>query len=179
MLPVVWAADDPGAVLEAYNALYLHEEVQQESLVRNIGAFARFLQAMSLSHASVLNLANVSREAQASRKTVEGYLQILEDLLLGFRLEVFTRRARRELAAHPKFYSTSSIPVFFARTDPQDLSTQPPRSKALPSKVWSRSICTPGATTHTVSTRCITGRLDPVTKSISCYTASQGSTLSK
>ena len=104
MLPVVWAADDPIAVLEAYNALYLHEEVQQESLVRNIGAFARFLQAMSFSHASVLNLANVSREAQVSRKTVEGYLQILEDLSLGFRLEVFTRRARRGLAAHPKFY---------------------------------------------------------------------------
>ena len=104
MLPVVWAADDPLAVLEAYNALYLYEEVQRESLVRNIGAFARFLQAMSFSHASVLNLANVSREAQVSRKTVEGYLQILEDLLLGFRLQVFTRRARRGLAAHPKFY---------------------------------------------------------------------------
>jgi predicted AAA+ superfamily ATPase len=104
MLPVVWAADDPLSVLEAYNALYLHEEVQMEGFVRNIGAFARFLQAMSFSHASVLNLANVSREAQVSRKTVEGYLDILEDLLLGFRLEVFTKRAKRELAAHPKFY---------------------------------------------------------------------------
>lgn len=104
MLPVVWAADDPISVLEAYNALYLHEEVQMEGLVRNVGAFARFLQAMSFSHAAVLNLTNVSREAQVSRKTVEGYLEILEDLLLGFRLEVFTKRAKRELAAHPKFY---------------------------------------------------------------------------
>jgi predicted AAA+ superfamily ATPase len=104
MLPVVWGADDPGAVLEAYNALYLHEEVQMEGLVRNIGAFARFLQAMSFSHAAVLNLANVSREAQVNRKTVEGYLEVLEDLMLGFRIEVFTRRAKRELASHPKFY---------------------------------------------------------------------------
>jgi uncharacterized protein len=104
MLPVVWGADDPIAVLEAYNALYLHEEVQMEGLVRSMGSFARFLQAMSFSHAAVLNLANVSREAQVSRKTVEGYLEILEDLLLGFRLEVFTKRAKRELAAHPKFY---------------------------------------------------------------------------
>jgi uncharacterized protein len=104
MLPVVWGADNPTAVLDAYNALYLHEEVQAEGLVRNIGAFARFLQAMSFSHAAVLNLANVSREAQVSRKTVEGYLEILEDLLLGFRIDVFTRRAKRELAAHPKFY---------------------------------------------------------------------------
>ena len=93
MLPVVWGADDPTAVLDAYNALYLHEEVQAEGLVRNIGAFARFLQAMSFSHAAVLNLANVSREAQVSRKTVEGYLEILEDLLLGFRIDVFTRRS--------------------------------------------------------------------------------------
>jgi hypothetical protein len=53
---------------------------------------------------SVRNLANVSRECQVSRKTVEGYLEILEDLLLGFRLPVFTRRARRQLASHPKFY---------------------------------------------------------------------------
>ena len=104
MLPVVWGADDPVAVLDAYNALYLHEEVQMEGLVRNIGAFARFLQAMSFSHAAVLNLANVSREAQVSRKTIEGYLGILEDLLLAFRIDVFTRRAKRELATHPKFY---------------------------------------------------------------------------
>jgi hypothetical protein len=38
----------------------------------NIGGFTRFLQAMSFSQASVLNLANVSREVQVSRKTVEG-----------------------------------------------------------------------------------------------------------
>ena len=37
-------------------------------------------------------------------KDAEGYAEILEDLLLGFRLPVFSRRAKRELAAHPKFY---------------------------------------------------------------------------
>lgn len=104
MLPVVWAADNPQAILESYNALYLHEEVQMEGLVRNIGSFTRFLQAMSFSQAAVLNLANVSREVQVSRKTVEGYLEVIEDLLLGFRLEVFAKRAKRELATHPKFY---------------------------------------------------------------------------
>src|SRR5690349_20486375 len=44
MLPVAWKADNPIPVLEAYNGLYLQEEVQMEGLVRNIGAFARFLQ---------------------------------------------------------------------------------------------------------------------------------------
>jgi uncharacterized protein len=104
MLPVVWAADDPRAILDAYNALYIREEVQMEGFVRNVGSFARFLEAMSFAHASVLNLAAVSRDCQVSRKTAEGYLEILEDLLLGFRLEVFARRAKRAVAAHPKFY---------------------------------------------------------------------------
>jgi uncharacterized protein len=104
LLPLVWGAQEPLELLKAYNGLYLREEVQMEGFVRNIGDFARFLETMSFSHASVLNLANVAREAQIGRKTVENFLQVLEDLLLGFRIEVFTRRAKRALASHPKFY---------------------------------------------------------------------------
>jgi predicted AAA+ superfamily ATPase len=104
MLPLVWAAEEPAATLKAYNGLYLREEVQMEGLVRNVGSFARFMEAMSFSHAAVLNLSNVSRDCQVSRKTVEGYLEILEDLLLGYRLNVFGKRAKRALASHPKFY---------------------------------------------------------------------------
>lgn len=104
MVPVVLGAVDPGEILRAYNGLYLREEVQAEGMVRSVSSFSRFLEAMSFSHAGVLNLANVARECQVNRKSVEGYLEILEDLLLSFRLPVFTRRAKRELAAHPKFY---------------------------------------------------------------------------
>ena len=45
-----------------------------------------------------------ARECQVERKTVEGYIDILEDLLLCFRVPVFTKRAKRHLIAHPKFY---------------------------------------------------------------------------
>ena len=104
MLPVVLAAKDPAEILRAYNGLYLREEVQMEGLVRSVGSFSRFLEAISFSHGAVLNLASVARECQVNRKTVEGFLEILEDLLLAFRVPVFTRRAQRELAVHPKFY---------------------------------------------------------------------------
>lgn len=104
LLPVVWGAHNSNDVLKAYNGLYLREEVQMEGLVRNVGSFARFLEAMSFSHGAVLNLSNVSRECQVNRKTVEGYVEILEDLLLGFRISIFSKRAKRELAAHRKFY---------------------------------------------------------------------------
>jgi uncharacterized protein len=104
LLPLVYSSTNPEDVLRSYAALYLREEVQMEGLVRNIGNFSRFLEAISFSHASILNLSNVARECMVERKVVEGYMSILEDILLGFRLPVFTRRAKRELAAHPKFY---------------------------------------------------------------------------
>jgi predicted AAA+ superfamily ATPase len=104
LLPLVWNADEPEEVLRAYAALYLREEVQAEGLVRNVGNFARFLEAMSFSHGSLLNISNVARECEVERKVVETYVGILEDLLLGFRLGVFTKRARRETVSHPKFY---------------------------------------------------------------------------
>ena len=104
LVPLVWGAAEPAQTLRAYASLYLQEEVQAEALVRNVGAFARFLEAVSFSHGSLLNLAEVARECQVGRKTVEGYLEILEDLLLSFRVPVFTRRAQRHLVAHDKFY---------------------------------------------------------------------------
>jgi predicted AAA+ superfamily ATPase len=78
--------------------------VQLEGLVRNIGNFSRFLEAISFSHASLLNISNVARECQVERKVVDGYVDVLVDLLLGYRLPVFTKRAQRALIKHPKFY---------------------------------------------------------------------------
>ena len=104
LLPLVLAAEGPEETLRSYVSLYLREEVQAEGLVRNVGSFSRFLEAMSFSHASLLNASEVARECQVGRKAVEGFVEILEDLLLGFRLQVFTRKAKRHLVQHPKFY---------------------------------------------------------------------------
>ena len=104
LVPLIVAADDPEVTLGAYAALYLREEVQMEGLVRSIDGFGRFLEAISFSHGQVLNVSDVARECQVGRKSVEGYIEILEDLLLSFRLPVFTRRARRQLIGHPKFF---------------------------------------------------------------------------
>lgn len=104
LLPLVVAASDPEDTLRGYVALYLEQEVQLEGWTRSIGNFARFLESISLSHGAVLNVSNVARECQIERKTAAGYVEIIEDLLLGFRVPVFTRRAKRQTAAHPKFY---------------------------------------------------------------------------
>lgn len=104
MLPLLLDQPNPMETLQAYISLYLREEIQMEGLVRNLDDFSRFLEAISFSHGSQLNTANVSRECEVKRKTVENYIHILEDLLLAYQLPVFTKRAQRELSKSSKFY---------------------------------------------------------------------------
>ena len=104
LLPLVMNAADPPDVLDAYASVYLDEEVRAEGLTRNIGAFTRFLEAISFSHGAQLNVSAVARECEVERKVVAGYVSILEDLLLAFRLPVFRKRARRATVTHEKIY---------------------------------------------------------------------------
>ena len=113
LLPLVWDARDSADTLGAYAGLYVQQDVQGEGLVRNTGAFHRFLEAISFAHGATLNVSEVARECAVSRKTVEGYVEIVEDLLLAFRIPVFTKRARRQMAAHPKFF-LADVGVFRA-----------------------------------------------------------------
>lgn len=104
LVPLVVASEEPTVTLAGYISLYLREEVMAEGLVRNIGNFSRFLEVISFSHGSILNISEVSRECEVSRKTVEGYVSILEDMLLGERIPVFAKRAKRVLVKQSKFY---------------------------------------------------------------------------
>lgn len=104
-LPSVFHKDEnPKKYLESYVHTYLKEEVMQEGLTRNIGAFARFLEVASFSQGSTLNVSEVAREIDVERRTVEDYFQITEDLLLASRLPIFTKRAKRRMVKHQKFY---------------------------------------------------------------------------
>jgi predicted AAA+ superfamily ATPase len=104
LVPLVFASENIADTLKAYVGLYLEEEVKAENLVRNIGHFSRFLEVMCFSHGAILNINNIARECEISRKLVEGYLSVLEDLLLCFQLPVFSLRAKRAVISHPKFY---------------------------------------------------------------------------
>lgn len=104
LLPIVWDSATPESILKNYCGLYLKEEIQAEGLVRNIYNYARFLEAISFSHGSLLNTSNIARECDISRTTVDTYIEILIDMLLAFKLEVFTKRAKREVTKQPKFY---------------------------------------------------------------------------
>ncbi len=103
-LPCAYTESDAGKYLESYVKTYLDEEVRQEGLTRNLGAFARFLEAASFSQASVLNVSAVARDCAVERKVVENYFHILEELLIAYMLPVFTKRAKRRMIKHSKFF---------------------------------------------------------------------------
>ncbi|MCB1213828.1 MAG: ATP-binding protein [Chlamydiia bacterium] len=104
MLPSVYQGVDPKHYLKAYVGTYLREEVMQEGITRSVGEFARFLETASFSQGEVINFSEISREVGIERRTVQSYFSILEDMLLGHRLPVFSKRAKRKLISHEKFY---------------------------------------------------------------------------
>ena len=85
-VPLVWASEVPREVLAAYAQLYLREEIRAEALVRNLPGFVRFLPVAALFNGEVVNVAGIARDAGVARTTVQGYLDILEDTLLAYRL---------------------------------------------------------------------------------------------
>lgn len=103
-LPCVYTEENPKAYLESYVKTYLEEEVQQEGFTRNLSAFSRFLETASFSQGGVLNISSVARDCSVERKVVENYFTILEDLLIAYRIPIFSKRAKRRLVSHPKFY---------------------------------------------------------------------------
>ncbi|MDO8515193.1 MAG: AAA family ATPase [bacterium] len=103
-LPGIFASNDKKDFLKSYIRAYLEQEVIQEGISRNLSAFARFLEIASFSQGSVLNVTEVGREAFVGRKVVEDYFCALEDLLIGSRLPVFSKKAKRRLVKHNKFY---------------------------------------------------------------------------
>ena len=104
LLPIVWDSVEKSETLAAYAQLYLKEEIQAEALVRNLSGFARFLPIAALYQGQTLNVSNIAREAGIARTTVIGYLEILEETLLCFRLPAFEAKMRVRERKLPKWY---------------------------------------------------------------------------
>lgn len=103
-LPAVLTHSDPKQYLKSYIKTYLREEVQQEGLTRSLPLFTRFLETASFSQGEVLNFTNIAKEVGSNRNTINQFFEILEDLLIAYRIHPFTKRAKREIVLSPKFY---------------------------------------------------------------------------
>jgi len=104
LLPIVWDSAAKEDTLVAYAQFYLKEEIQAEALVRNLPGFARFLPLAALFHGQTVNVTNIARETGVARTTVGGYLDILVETLLCFRVPAYEAKLRVRERKLPKWY---------------------------------------------------------------------------
>ena len=103
-LPEAYTSQNPLEYLKSYIGTYLREEIQQEGLVRNLVGFSQFMEAMAFSQGQIVSAQAIGADLGVDRKTVESYIEILEDLLIGHRIQVFQKKAKRKMTVRPKFY---------------------------------------------------------------------------
>jgi len=83
---------------------YFKEEIAAEATIQNLPAFAQFLRVAAVTSGELINYTNVGRETGVSAKVVRNYFQILEDTLLGFRVQPWRKAKKRRLIETEKFY---------------------------------------------------------------------------
>lgn len=103
--PVIEAStEDAFRTLRTYVQIYLKEEILDEAIVRNIGAFSRFLDVAADQSGKIVNYSTIARDTGVSSKTIKGYYQILEDTLIAIKVDPYLKSARRRLTMHPRYY---------------------------------------------------------------------------
>lgn len=83
--------------------MHLEEEIRREALVKDWGAFVRFMQLAAAESGQIVNFAGISKESGVSQPTVKSYYQLLEDMFIGFRVNAFSRSSRKALLSTPRF----------------------------------------------------------------------------
>lgn len=91
-------------LLQTYSATYLKEEIQAESLLRNVQGFARFLMILASGSGQVLDFSKLSRKAKVSRTSSVRFVEILEDTLIAQRVYCFEGSHEADTVKHPKLY---------------------------------------------------------------------------
>lgn len=103
-LPMSYYSEDPDEYLDSYVNTYLREEIQAESIVKKLPAFSQFLQIAASTSGELLNFTSISNETGVSSKTIKEYYSVLEDTLVGFMVEPWTKSIQRKPIQTAKFY---------------------------------------------------------------------------
>ena len=105
-LPGIMSAPDDNARqldLDSYVDTYLQEEIRQEAIVRNLGAFSRFLELAASESGLVVNFSDLASRIGVTHTTITSYYGILEDCLIAERIEpISASPVRKRLTKSPR-----------------------------------------------------------------------------
>lgn len=90
--------------LKTYANVYLREEIQAEQILRKLPPFRAFLEVVAQTAGQIVNYTKIARDIGSNASTVISYFEILEDTLLGLRLNPYATSIRKRQRKNPKFF---------------------------------------------------------------------------
>ncbi len=104
-LPGVVAADeaDRAELLQAFAVVHLEEEMRREALVKDWGAFLRFLRLAAVESGQIVNYSAIAQQTGLSMPTVKNHYQLLEDMFIGVPVPAWSGSKRKNLMSAGKF----------------------------------------------------------------------------
>jgi len=91
------------STLTTYAEVYLEEEIRREAVVRDVGAFSRFLTLAALESGRVMNLTGLSQESGVAVATIRNFYQVLVDTFVGYWIGPYGRSGRKSILSSPRF----------------------------------------------------------------------------
>ncbi|MFM8454751.1 MAG: ATP-binding protein [Gammaproteobacteria bacterium] len=124
LLPSHYRQTQAKKSLDAYVGIYLKEEIQAEGLVRNLPAFSKFLEIASLCNGELINYSNIAQDCGVDSKTVKQYFDILTDTYVGYLIEPYSIRKKRDIItkAHKFYFFDTGVSNRLARQHFETLS---------------------------------------------------------
>lgn len=90
--------------LQSYVTTYLEQEVRAEAIVRNLAAYARFLELACAESGRLVSFRKLSQEVGVAHTTIASYYEVLEDCLIAERIDpIVTGLTRRKLTRSSKY----------------------------------------------------------------------------
>ncbi|MEK6706391.1 MAG: AAA family ATPase [Bdellovibrionota bacterium] len=90
-LPEIYLQDYGPELLRNYIDIYLREEIQAESLTRNIGSYSRFLDLAAAASGEIINYSALASDSEIPKETLRRFYTLLEETLLIHRLPAYTK----------------------------------------------------------------------------------------
>jgi predicted AAA+ superfamily ATPase len=106
-LPECWSlktAREKTSYLRSYAKTYLKEEILVEQLVRKLPPFRNFLDLLAQNDGKLINFELFSKNIGVDNKTIQSYVDILEETYIGILLRPHHPSLRKSQLQQPKFY---------------------------------------------------------------------------
>jgi uncharacterized protein len=102
---IVQASEEDGRVLlDELSSRYLYQDVLEFENLKRSDIIFRLLQLLALQIGSEVSLNELANTLQTNRRTIERYIDLLEQAFVIFRLRSFSRNLRKEISKGFKVY---------------------------------------------------------------------------